>query len=82
MHRFNDDVLEALTGERGIGGDPDRLHPAGWEVQGGLGRGLRRTETRQLTHDRRPRALSRLGPVGTEIAFTTFKRGNPDLYLF
>ena len=82
MHRFNDDVLEALTGERGIAetriafirqdGRYKEVWVADYDGQ----------NARQLTHDRSLALSPAWAPWGTEIAFTTFKRGNPDLYLF
>lgn len=82
MHRFNDDLLEALTGERGIA-----------ETQLAFVREDGRTKeiwvsdydgenARQLTHDHSIALSPAWAPWGTELAFTTFKRGNPDLYLF
>jgi len=82
MHRFNDDVLEALTGERGIAetriafirqdGKYKEVWVSDYDGQ----------NARQLTHDRSLALSPAWAPWGTEIAFTTFKRGNPDLYLF
>ncbi len=82
MHRFNDDVLEALTGERGIAetriafvrqdGKFKEIWVADYDGQ----------NARQLTHDRSLALSPAWAPWGSEIAFTTFKRGNPDLYLF
>ena len=37
---------------------------------------------RQITHDRSLALSPTWAPWGNEISFTTFKRGNPDLYLF
>jgi len=82
MHRFNDDVLEALTGERGIAetriafvrqdGKYKEIWVADYDGQ----------NARQLTHDRSLALSPAWAPWGSELAFTTFKRGNPDLYLF
>lgn len=82
MHRFNDDVLEALTGERGIAetriafvrqdGKFKEIWVADYDGQ----------NAHQLTHDRSLALSPAWAPWGSEIAFTTFKRGNPDLYLF
>ena len=82
MHRFVDDVLEALTGERGI-----------CETKVAFIRGTGRVKEvwvmdydgmnpYQLTHDRSLALSPAWAPWGTELAFTTYKRGNPDLYLF
>ena len=82
VHRFVDDVIEALTGERGI-----------CETQVAFVRTAGRTKEiwvmdydgenqRQLTHDRSIALSPAWAPWGSEIAFTTFKRGNPDIYLF
>lgn len=82
MHRFNDDALEALTGERGIAetriafvrtlGKIKEIWVADYDGE----------NARQLTHDQSLALSPAWAPWGTEIAFTTFKRGNPDLYLF
>ena len=82
MHRFNDDVLEALTGERGIAetriafvrtsGRYKEIWVADYDGE----------NARQLTHDRSIALSPSWAPWGSEIAFTTFRRGNPDLYLF
>ncbi len=82
MHRFNDDLLESLTGERGIAetklafvrqdGKLKEIWVADYDGQ----------NARQLTHDRSIALSPSWAPWGTEIVFTTFKRGNPDLYLF
>ncbi len=82
MHQFVDDVLEALTGERGIAetkmayvkqdGRVKEIWMMDYDGENG----------RQVTHDH-SLALSPIwAPWGSELAFTTFKRGNPDLYLF
>ena len=82
MHRFNDDLLEALTGERGIA-----------ETKLAFIRQMGRTKevwvadydgenARQLTHDQSLDLSPAWAPWGSEIAYTTYKRGNPDLYLF
>jgi len=81
-HRFVDDVIEALTGERGI-----------CETQVAFVRQSGRTKEiwvmdydgenqRQVTHDRSIALSPAWAPWGSEVVFTTFKRGNPDLYLF
>jgi TolB protein len=82
MHRFNDDVLEALTGERGIAetkiafvrhsGRYKEVWIADYDGE----------NARQVTHDRSIALSPAWAPWGSEVAFTTFKRGNPDLYLF
>ena len=82
MHRFNDDVIEALTGERGIAetriafvrqvGRVKEIWVADYDGE----------NARQLTHDNSIALSPAWAPWGSEIAFTTFKRGNPDLYLF
>ena len=82
VHQFADDVIEALTGERGI-----------CETQIAFVRQSGKTKEiwvmdydgenqRQVTHDGSIALSPAWAPWGTEIAFTTFKRGNPDLYLF
>lgn len=82
MHRFNDDLLESLTGERGIAetklafvrteGNVKEVWVSDYDGQ----------NARQLTHDHSIALSPAWAPWGTELAFTTFKRGNPDLYLF
>lgn len=82
MHKFNDDVIEALTGERGIAetkiafvrttGRVKEIWVADYDGENG----------RALTHDNSIALSPAWAPWGSEIAFTTFKRGNPDLYLF
>ena len=82
LHRFSDDVIEALTGERGI-----------CETQVAFVRQIGKVKeiwlmdydghgARQVTHDHSLALSPAWAPWGTEIAFTTYKRGNPDLYLF
>lgn len=82
MHRFNDDLIEALTGERGIAetklafirqeGKLKEIWVSDYDGQ----------NARQLTHDRSIALSPAWAPWGSEVAFTTFKRGNPDIYLF
>ena len=82
MHKFNDDVIEALTGERGIAetkiafvrqiGRVKEIWVADYDGE----------NARQLTHDNSIALSPAWAPWGSELAFTTFKRGNPDLYLF
>lgn len=82
MHRFNDDMLEALTGDRGIAetkiafirhsGKYKEVWIADYDGE----------NARQLTHDRSIALSPAWAPWGSEVAFTTYKRGNPDLYLF
>jgi len=82
MHRFVDDVLEALTGERGVAETK-----IAYVQQNGREKEIWMMDydgenPRQVTHDRSLSLSPTWAPWGTEIAFTTFKRGNPDLYLF
>lgn len=82
MHRFVDDVLEALTGERGIAetkiayvkhvGRAKEIWMMDYDGE----------NQRQVTHDGVLALSPAWAPWGTEFAFTTYKRGNPDLYLF
>ena len=82
IHRFADDVLQALTGERGIcetkiafvrqNGRVKELWVSDYDGVNGY----------QLTHDRSLALSPAWAPWGSELAFTTFKRGNPDIYLF
>jgi TolB protein len=82
MHRFVDDVLEAVTGERGVAetrvayvrrtGKTEELWVADYDGEGSV----------QLTHDHSIALSPTWAPWGSEICFTTYKRGNPDLYLF
>lgn len=82
MHRFVDDVLEAVTGERGVAetriayvrrrGRAEELWLSDYDGEGAA----------QLTHDGSLALSPAWAPWGTEICFTTYKRGNPDLYLF
>ena len=82
MHRFVDDVLEAMTGERGVAetkiafvrrtGNVKEIWVADYDG----------ANPRQLTHDHSIALSPAWAPWGTEICFTSFKRGNPDLYLF
>ncbi len=82
MHRFVDDVLEAVTGDRGVAetriafvrrsGRTEELWLADYDGEGAV----------QLTHDHSIALSPAWAPWGSEICFTTYKRGNPDLYLF
>lgn len=82
MHQFNDDLLEALTGERGIAetriafvrvtGRFKEIWVSDYDGE----------NARQLTHDQSIALSPSWAPWGSEIAYTTFRRGNPDLYLF
>lgn len=82
VHRFVDDVIQALTGERGIcetevafvrqSGKTKEIWVMDWDGE----------NQRQVTHDHSIALSPAWAPWGTEFAFTTFKRGNPDLYLF
>jgi len=82
MHRFVDDVLEAMTGERGIAeteiayvkhvGRAKEIWVMDYDGE----------SQRQVTHDGVLALSPAWAPWGTELAFTTYKRGNPDLYLF
>ena len=82
MHRFADDLLEALTGERGIAetklafirqvGRFKEIWVSDYDGENAY----------QLTHDQSIDLSPAWAPWGSEVAYTTFKRGNPDLYLF
>jgi TolB protein len=82
LHRFADDVIEALTGERGIAettiafvrpvGRAKEIWIADYDGE----------NARQLTHDHSIALSPAWAPWGTELAFTSYKRGNPDLYIF
>jgi TolB protein len=82
MHRFVDDVLEALTGERGICETKVAFIRATGKVKEIWVMDYDGMNPYQLTHDRSLALSPAWAPWGTELAFTTYKRGNPDLYLF
>ncbi len=82
MHRFVDDVLEALTGERGIAETKIAYVRQEGRVKEIWMMDYDGENQRQVTHDRSLALSPSWAPWGTELAFTTFKRGNPDLYLF
>lgn len=82
MHRFVDDVLEALTGERGIAETQIAYIRQTGKVKELWISDYDGSNARQLTHDRSIALSPTWAPWGTELCFTTFKRGNPDLYLF
>ncbi len=82
MHRFNDDVLEALTGERGIAETKIAFVRQNGKFKDVWIADYDGQNARQVTHDRSLTLSPAWAPWGSELAFTTFKRGNPDLYLF
>jgi TolB protein len=82
MHRFVDDVLEALTGERGICETKVAFVRSTGRVKEIWVMDYDGLNPYQLTHDRSLALSPSWAPWGTELVFTTFKRGNPDLYLF
>jgi len=82
MHRFVDDVLEALTGERGIAETKIAYVRQDGRVKEIWMMDYDGENQRQVTHDRSLALSPSWAPWGSELAFTTFKRGNPDLYLF
>jgi len=82
MHRFADDVLEALTGERGIAETQIAFVKAHGRVKEIWVMDYDGENQRQITHDGSLALSPAWAPWGSEIAFTTYKRGNPDLYLF
>ena len=82
MHRFVDDVLQALTGERGICETKIAFVRPNGRVKEIWVSDYDGFNARQLTHDRSLALSPAWAPWGTEVAFTTFKRGNPDIYLF
>lgn len=82
MHRFNDDLLESLTGDRGIAETKLAFVRQEGKVKEIWVSDYDGENARQLTHDHSIALSPAWAPWGTEVAFTTFKRGNPDLYLF
>ena len=80
MHLFVDDVLEALTGERGIC-ETKIASTLPRTREGDLGDGLRQDESLPLTHDRSI-ALSGLGAVGDRAGLHDLQARQPILYLF
>ena len=82
MHRFVDDVLEALTGERGVAETKIAYVRQDGRVKEIWMMDYDGENRRQITHDRSLALSPSWAPWGSELAFTTFKRGNPDLYLF
>jgi TolB protein len=82
MHRFVDDVLEALTGERGICETKIAFIRSTGRVKEVWVMDYDGMNPSQLTHDRSIALSPAWAPWGTELAFTTYKRGNPDIYLF
>lgn len=82
MHRFVDDVLEALTGERGIAETKIAYVRQDGRVKEIWVMDYDGENARQITHDHSLALSPTWAPWGSELSFTTFKRGNPDLYLF
>lgn len=82
MHRFADDVLQALTGERGICETKIAFVRQNGRVKEIWVSDYDGVNAYQLTHDRSLALSPAWAPWGGELAFTTFKRGNPDVYLF
>jgi TolB protein len=82
VHRFVDDVLEALTGERGIASTQVAYVRQIGKLKEIWISDYDGSNARQLTHDRSIALSPAWAPWGSELCFTTFKRGNPDLYLF
>ncbi len=82
VHRFVDDVIETLTGERGIAETSIAFVRKNGRVKEIWVADYDGENARQLTHDHSIALSPAWAPWGTEIAFTTFKRGNPDIYLF
>ncbi|HEU4724050.1 MAG TPA: Tol-Pal system beta propeller repeat protein TolB, partial [Candidatus Eisenbacteria bacterium] len=82
LHRFSDDVIEALTGERGICETSVAFVRQSGKVKEIWVMDYDGENQRQVTHDRSIALSPAWAPWGSEIAFTTFKRGNPDIYLF
>ena len=82
LHRFSDDVIQALTGERGICGTSVAFVRQTGKTKEIWTMDYDGENQRQITHDRSIALSPAWAPWGTEIAFTTFKRGNPDIYLF
>jgi len=82
MHRFADDVLQALTGERGICETKIAFVRQVGRVKEVWVSDYDGVNAYQLTHDRSLALSPTWAPWGGEVAFTTFKRGNPDIYLF
>jgi TolB protein len=82
MHRFVDDVLEAMTGERGVAETRIAFVRRGGNVKEIWVADYDGADARQLTHDRSLALSPAWAPWGSEICFTSYKRGNPDLYLF
>jgi TolB protein len=82
MHRFVDDVLEALTGERGVAETKIAFVRSTKNVKEVWISDYDGANARQLTHDHSIDLSPAWAPWGTEICFTSYKRGNPDLYLF
>jgi TolB protein len=82
LHRFVDDALEALTGERGICETKVAFVRATGRIKEIWVMDYDGINPYQLTHDRTLALSPTWAPWGTELAFTSYKRGNPDLYLF
>jgi TolB protein len=82
MHRFVDDVLEAMTGERGVAETKIAYVRQNGNVKEIWISDYDGANARQLTHDHSIALSPAWAPWGTEICFTSYKRGNPDLYLF
>ncbi len=82
LHRFSDDVIEALTGERGICETSVAFVRQSGRVKEVWVMDYDGENQRQVTHDRSIALSPAWAPWGSEFAFTTFKRGNPDIYLF
>jgi len=82
MHVFADDVLEALTGERGIAETKIAYVKQDGRVKEIWVMDYDGENRRQVTHDNSLALSPVWAPWGSELAFTTFRRGNPDLYLF
>ena len=80
-HRFADDIIETLTGNKGIATSKITF----------IGTGTGRKEVylsdydgsnvRQLTHDRVISVHPSISPDGSRIAYTGYQSGYPDVYL-
>lgn len=80
-HRFSDEIMEALTGIRGVFNTK-----IAYTVQAGKGKDIYVMDMdgfdpKPVTKNKSINLSPSWSPDGTRLAFTSFMKGNPDLYI-
>src|SRR5262249_54217481 len=81
VHRFCNELVAQMTGEPGFFGSPIAFVARKRQGSSVMWMGFDGNGLRSLTKNDSANILPAISPTGGQVAFTSFMRGNPDLYV-